>query len=285
MENINWGIPIALALFLAGFGAGAFLLAALCEIYGRKQYQMAARIGALIAPLPVILGVLCLVIDLGKPLRFWEMMLMKGSGLLMFNFTSVMSVGVWLLTVFVTLSLLYAVLHLFNYAEKLRKTIGIIGIPFGLLVTVYTGVLLAATANPLWNTILLPALFSVSAMSTGIAGVIFVLAIIHVCEAGGKSEQSISKLEKIDSRVIALELLIVAIFILTMVFVAPVKLIIGSAFGVLLWVIIIGLGLIVPLYFGFKGEAKKPQTALIVSALVLLGGLILRYVIVIGGQV
>jgi len=130
MEHINWGIPIALALFLAGFGAGAFLLAVIAELSGGKRYQTITKIGSLIAPGPVILGVLFLVLDLGKPLRFWEMILMKGPGSFMFNLNSVMSIGVWLLTLFVILALLYAVLNLFSRPiEKLKRWIGIIGLP------------------------------------------------------------------------------------------------------------------------------------------------------------
>ena len=49
--------------------------------------------GALLAPWPVILGVLLLVVDLGRQLRFYEMLLRPGPGLLMFSPTSTMSIG------------------------------------------------------------------------------------------------------------------------------------------------------------------------------------------------
>jgi polysulfide reductase chain C len=283
MEHMNWGVPVAFDLFLAGFGAGAFLLAVIAELAGGKRYQKITRVGAFIAPWPVLLGVLLLVVDLGNPLRFWEFLIRRGPGFIMFNPGSVMSVGVWLLTVFVILSLIYLLLDLFGWAvggaDKLKKIVGIIGLPFALLVTVYTGVLLAATSNPLWNTILLPAVFSVSAVSIGIAGVVFVMA------ASTKSDQAVPKLEKINSSVIGLQLLLVVLFVVLRIFTEPVKLIAGSNFGILLWVVIIGAGLLVPLFSGVSGKAKSPQTSLIISALVLLGGFLLRYVILIGGQV
>ena len=288
-HHISWGIPVAFDLFLAGLGAGALLLAVAADLFGPKRYQTIMRTGAIIAPWPVLLGVILLVVDLGNPLRFWEFLLRKGPGILMFNPDSVMSIGVWLLTIFVILSLVYLVLCLvswiFVWGAKLRQLVGVAAFCFALLVTVYTGVLLAATPNPLWNTVFLPAVFSVSALSTGIAGVVFVLALGHLYKRAVKIDPFVPELEKINSRVIGLLLLIIILFVLAGIGSAPMKMIIGSSFGFLWWIGVIGLGLIVPLLFGIKGKANKPEASLVVSALVLLGGFLLRYVILIGGQI
>jgi len=288
-HNISWGIPVAFDLFLAGFGAGALLLAVVADLFGGKRYQKIMRTGAIIAPWPVLVGVLLLVIDLGNPSRFWEFLLRKGPGFLMFNPDSVMSIGVWLLTFFVILSLVYLVLCLvswvFVWGAKLRQLVGVVAFCFALLVTVYTGVLLAATPNPLWNSVLLPAVFSVSALSTGIAGVVFVLALGHIYKRAVKIDPFVSELEKINSRVIGLLLLIIILFVLAGIGSAQMRMIIGSGFGILWWIGIVVLGLIVPLLFGIKGKANKPGASLVVSALVLLGGFLLRYVIPMGGQV
>lgn len=288
-HHISWGIPVAFDLFLAGLGAGALLIAVAADLFGEKRHQSIMRTGAFIAPWPVLLGVILLIIDLGNPLRFWEFLLKKGPGILMFNPTSVMSIGVWLLTIFVILSLVYLVLCLvswiFVWGAKLRQLVGVAAFCFALLVTVYTGVLLAATPNPLWNTVFLPAVFSVSALSTGIAGVVFVLALGHLYKRAVKIDPFVPELEKINSRVIGLLLLIIILFVLAGIGSAPMKMIIGSSFGFLWWIGVIGLGLIVPLLFGIKGKANKPEASLVVSALVLLGGFLLRYVILIGGQI
>ena len=288
-HHISWGIPVAFDLFLAGLGAGALLIAVAADLFGGKRHQIIMRTGAFIAPWPVIVGVILLVIDLGNPLRFWEFLLKKGQGILMFNPTSVMSIGVWLLTVFVILSLVYLVLCLvswvFVWGAKLRQLVGVVASCFALLVTVYTGVLLAATSNPLWNTVLLPAVFSVSALSTGIAGVVFVLALGHIYKRAVKIDPFVSELEKINSRVIGLLLLIVLLFVLAGIGSAQMRMMIGSGFAILWWIGIVGLGLIVPLLFGIKGKANKPGASLVVSALVLLGGFLLRYVILMGGQI
>jgi len=288
-HHISWGIPVAFDLFLAGFGAGALLLAVVADLFGGKRYQKIMRTGAIIAPWPVLLGVILLVVDLGNPLRFWELLIRNGPGILMFNPTSVMSIGTWLLTIFVILSLLYAVLSIFSWAfawgDKLRQAVGVVALPFALLVTVYSGVLLAATPNLLWNSVFLPAVFSISALSIGIGGVVIVLALTHIYKQSVKTDPFIPKLEKINSQVICLQLVIIILFLLARIGTTPMKMIIGSGFGLIMWIGIIGLGLVVPLIFGIKGEAKRPQSSLIVSALVLIGGFFLRYVVLIGGQI
>jgi protein NrfD len=60
---------------------------------------------------------------------------------------------------------------------------------------------------------------------------------------------------------------------------------VGGGFGLLWWVGIILLGMIVPLVAGLKGGEKQPQVSLVLSALVLMGGLFLRYVILVVGQI
>ena len=98
MEHYNWGLPIAIDLFTAGMGAAAFMVAVVADLKSNKKFDSVRFTGAIIAPWPVILGVLLLIVDLGKPLRFWEMMLRRGEGLsleapyLMFNGGSTMSV-------------------------------------------------------------------------------------------------------------------------------------------------------------------------------------------------
>ena len=289
MEHVNWGIPVAFDLFLAGLGAGALLVATAADLFGGRRYEKITRTGAALAPLPVIVGVILLVLDLGQPGRFLEFLFRRGPGFLMVNLNSVMSIGIWLLTIFVILSLVYAALVFlgwaFTWGKKARQGIGGIALVVSLVVTAYTGVLLAATWNPVWNNLFLPAVFVVSALATGIAGVIFVLALGHVYGIKKKVDSIIPELEKVNSRVISLLLVMVAVFVSLGMPSPQMRMILGSGYGLLWWVGIIGLGLVVPLIFGMRGKVRKPQTSVVVAALVLLGSFFLRYVILIGGQI
>ena len=294
MEHFNWGIPVAVDLFLAALGAGAFMLAVLADLTGKKRYRLISAVGAFIAPWPVIGGVLLLVIDLGRPWLFWEMLLKRGEGLtleypfLQFRLGSTMSIGTWVLTIFVWVSFAYIAATVAAYPFKwvgiLRKLIGIIGLPIAIMVTVYTGVLLSASPNPLWNSMWLPVTFVFSAMATATASVIFVIAALKLFGVVGEHNADVPKLERMNSTVIFVQLLAVIVFMLASLGVPQMKLVIGAGFGALWWVGIIFLGLVVPFLYGRKGEVKSPQTSLVMAALVLLGGFFLRYVILIAGQ-
>ena len=294
MEHVNWGWPIALDLFLAAMGAGAFMLAVMADLAGGRRYRLVSGMGALVAPWPVICGVLLLVVDLGQPHRFWEMMLRRGEDValefpfLMFNVTSTMSIGTWLLTAFVWISLAYILVTIlaypFRWVNILKKLVGVIGLPVALLVTIYTGVLLSASPNPLWNNFALPVVFVASALVTGAALVICVLAVLRVLGFVTEESAHIPKLERLNGGVIVVQILAVAAFIFLGLGSAPMLSVIGAGYGPLWWIGVVGLGLLLPLIVGLKGGLKRPQFSLVVSALVLLGGLFLRYVVVMAGQ-
>src|SRR5512142_825033 len=103
MENIEWGILIVNYLFVAGLSAGAFAISSFATYIGGPHFRRVAQIGALVAPWPAMVGVGLLIFDLGRPLAFYNLFLTM-------QYTSPMSIGSWLLTAFILLSLAYAVL-------------------------------------------------------------------------------------------------------------------------------------------------------------------------------
>ena len=182
-ENVAWPWPIAVYLFLAGISGGAFAAAALVRIF-RKQTQITPlfQAASFIALVTILLGMICLVFDLTKPLDFWKI-------LIFYNPTSVMSVGVMALLVFIPTMFLVTLVSFYEFEPVKRLVDGIpcgaallsvlrkilpvltwIGLVFALTVCAYTGFLISALVRfPLINTAVLPALFVASGLSAGIA--------------------------------------------------------------------------------------------------------------------
>lgn len=294
MVHHDWGLPVAIDLFAAGMGAAAFLVAVMADLAGSKKFTSIRLTGAIIAPWPAILGVLLLVVDLGRPLRFWEMILKRGDGLsiappyLMFNPGSAMSWGTWILTLFVIISLIYLIVSIiaipFSWGEIATKTIGIIGLPFALLVTTYTGVLISATSNTLWSNYLLPFVFVSSAVVTGIAAIVCILAILKMLKL--LEEDFITGLEKMNGIMIIVLLASLVMFIVVGIMQPQMLTLIASAkLGILFWLFTIILGILIPLMFSFKKDGNPAGTSFIISLLILLGGFFLRYVILMAGQI
>lgn len=297
IREMAWGFPVALYLFVGGMSAAAFYIGVLADLFSKGRLRDVARFGSYCILLPIVVGLLMLVIDLGHPFRFWHLMFqMYPEMRIVFEPGSVMSWGVWVLVLFtVVCGLAYPILWLAEEKfarnlpvlsalagkEKLRKVLGFLGLPFSLGVAAYTGVLLAATSVPMWSsTPLLPALFVVSATSTGIAAIMVIMVLTD-----NKDHQILSRLERGDNALIFLEIAVVIVLLLAVLFAAPSaeglkNLLIGS-YAVFFWVGFIITGLLLPLAiqrYGMKRQHGGTGLALASSLLVLFGGFYLRYI-------
>ena len=160
-----WSGIIACYLFLGGLGGGAFASAAFVHRFCPKAAGL-RRIGHWIAPVVVIVGLVLLMFDakagFSHPLRF---------ALLLTNFGSVMTWGVVILGAFVVVALAALVLELLR--RDVPMWLEVAGTVLGVCTAIYTGCLLGVCKTfPLWNNALLPILFAVSGVSTGMAAVL-----------------------------------------------------------------------------------------------------------------
>src|SRR5262249_28593362 len=70
----DWGFWIVAYFFLGGVAAGSYFLGVLIEWFGPRDARPLAGIGYRIAFPLVLLCAVCLIVDLGRPERFWHMM-------------------------------------------------------------------------------------------------------------------------------------------------------------------------------------------------------------------
>ncbi len=152
-----WDGFVAFYLFLAGLGAGAFVLGVLAG-WAKNPAPRMKKIAFLVVLVTVAVGTLVLVFDakagLGNPMRFF---------LLVTNLSSVMAWGVIILSAFLVVAFVDLVILMVK--KKTPKALDIVGLALFVCVAAYTGVLLgdAGVAFPLWNMAVLPILFVVSA--------------------------------------------------------------------------------------------------------------------------
>lgn len=212
-----------------------------------------------------------------------------------------MSYGSWAILLFTILSVIYLYLWLpVKYQivgqtaslEKWKRVLAKV-MPFlSVGVASYTGLLLNASVRPLWTAPLLPVLFLVSALSTGVASVIFVSALSPWQRAKHKE---LHLLTKADALLIALECFILVIMIVMgRLSSESVSFAFGSIlfgkFALIFWGLIVALGLIIPFsleYLELKDKIpvrwSLPAT-ISSSFLVLFGGFFVRYIITYAGQ-
>jgi formate-dependent nitrite reductase membrane component NrfD len=290
----EWEWWIVFYFFFGGIAGGAYFTSAVIELVGGPEDRPIARMGYYIAfPLSIICAIL-LILDLGRPERFWHMMVYSKSLLPWPVWDSPISVGSYallLFSVFAFLSFVDALIETGRlpwaplrekYSGTPRLVYSVIGAIFGFFLAAYTGVLLTTTHLPVWATNpLLGALFLASGASTGMAAIALGL-ILSKTDVGA----SWAKLKQADNVALILEIVLLIAFVALL----------GTAAGFLLrglsGILLIGgvfiIGLLVPLVIqfrsGFQGIKSPANMTLLVALLILIGGFLMRTVIVMGGQ-
>ena len=308
-NEIYWPWPIAVYLFLAGLSAGAMMVALLVKWnYHKKQddsiWDAMVKAGAIVAPITICAGLALLVLDLGKPLSFYWI-------LIKYNFGSVMSIGVALLLLYTPFAFLFAIIIFEEEIEKygflallrpisrlirsfapLSKTIETLLFILAIGVGVYTGFLLSAiTKLPLWNTPILPILFLTSGFSSGIAANILVglCCFKHLIH-----EENVKYLLVLDLRAVLFEIPLIAVLFLGLYFeggasaLAAKQALTTGQYALIFWLGVVGLGLLTPIAIALtalKNHAYRVGYIVANSLVVICGVVMLRYYIVYAGQI
>ncbi len=314
-----WGWLVAIYLFLGGLSAGSLLIAVLFEFYKdreRHDFFPITLAGATVSGPLLILGTLLLIFDLGAGRREpWRIFFLFA------NFSSAMTWGVWLLTSFIPVSLLYGFLEFLDIFPKarqwlkdrrwlrwtsflwnlpLRRTKRIfagVGAVLAIGVATYTGVLLSAVgpAIPFWSTPLfpgvhfplMPLLFLVSALSTADALTVDIIATLF---AGGRFPYS-RRTHLIHLALIIAEALLISHLLLHAfgeggAAAESARQIVLGQHAPVFWIFIILLAIVFPLVGHIYAAGLGWH--MLVSGLssgisILLSGLFLRYLILVSG--
>lgn len=283
----RWGWLIVSYFFVGGIAGGCYFLAALLDFFGLRRDRPLARVGYYVALAGIVVSGLLLTLDLSRPLRFWHMLIASNTARPMFKWWSPMSVGSWALLafgVFALVSVLAALaetarlpraLTVFRSPHPVGVAWTIVGGLLGFFVAGYTGVLLSVTNRPLWSqTDLLGLTFLLSSAST--AAAVLVLA----AHRQGRPPAEAHPLTRLDAWVLVAELVAVVALVVSVGRAAPAIWL--SAWGVLLAVGVVLLGIVVPLVLELRPRPGRFAGAVTAAILVLVGGFLLRVVIVFG---
>jgi Ni/Fe-hydrogenase subunit HybB-like protein len=204
--EIHWSILIVVYPYITGLVAGAFILASLENVFNVEEVRPTYRLALLTALSFMVVAPLPLLMHLGHPERFYEILLAPNltSAMAMFGFVyGWYLMGVLLLEVWfefrqdlVVLSRrapapmrwVYRALSLYSndisaaaraFDDKAIRVITIVGIPSAFLLHGYVGFIFGSVkANPWWSSVLIPIVFLMSAIVSGIALVIFLYMIL-----------------------------------------------------------------------------------------------------------
>lgn len=280
-----WGWKVAAYLFLAGAGAGAYSTGVLANLAGEGWYHTAV-IGVVLGPPLVVLGTLFLLWDLGKPQRFWRAAARPGS--------SWIARGVFILSVFVLLGIVHMVGWLWPFTSSaFRILLGGMGCLAAVLTMVYTGLLLGTMRPiPFWSNPMVPLLFLVSALSTGIMLVAAVLLVYGAITSVPVVVQA-TRLAQIDLVLLIAEAILILCYVqtthATTAARASMDMLLRGDLALHFWGGVLGLGIAIPLVAELLHIAFDLESiawlwyAALVALPGLVGGFCLRYLVIAGG--
>jgi formate-dependent nitrite reductase membrane component NrfD len=293
-----WHWQIATYLFLGGLGGATFAISAVLHLFegcDRKMLSVAVMSSIMF----LVVGTVLLLADMLQPLKaiyaltnprswiFW--------GVVFINFYFIAAIA-YIIPLLDEWPVFQPVVQkipqpILGLLERFNTLVALGGSAAGFLVAIYTGLLIsAAPAINFWNTPALPLLFVISGFSTGAA---FLLLLSMLSNNPGAHAIS-AKLEQLDAMLIVTELIILGAYFNFAMFL-PTGARASAEFLFHSPVFIVGFfvaGLIVPLaietwgiFFSDHSEGKKSTLPiLLASALVLVGGYLLRIYVLKAGM-
>ena len=196
-NELTWSILIVLYPYLTGLVAGAFILASLVRVFNAEAVRPTYRLALLTALSFLICAPLPLVAHLGHPERAFQIMTTPHltSAMAIFGFVYLWYLmAVLLLEVYFDyrkdmvlmgeksgpiMKFLFTIFTLgvkdispkaLAFDEKAGRLLSIIGIPSAVLLHGYVGFIFGSLkGNPWWSSVLMPLIFLLSAIVSGIA--------------------------------------------------------------------------------------------------------------------
>jgi Ni/Fe-hydrogenase subunit HybB-like protein len=321
--EIHWGILVVVYPYITGLVAGAFILASLVQVFNVKEVQPTYRLALLTALAFLIIAPLPLLLHLGHPFRSYEIFLTPqlGSAMAMFGF-----VYLWYLMAVLLLELwfeyrrdlvvwsrqaafpmnwLYRILSFFStdiseravaFDHKAIKIITLIGIPSAFLLHGYVGFIFGSVkANPWWSSVLMPLVFLMSAIVSGIALVVFLYMVIAPLREEGVDMRCLDRITSFLFYAVIVDFTLESLDFIHRLYQSEESIkilsrLVTDKLFISLWVIQIFLGMLVPLGImiavkSLKFNAELRRLLYFTSVILIqLGIFATRWNVVIGGQ-
>lgn len=321
--ELHWGILIVLYPYITGLVAGAFILASLERVFKVKVLRPTYQLALVTALAFLIVAILPLVTHLGKPFRAYEIMTTPqgNSAMAIFGF-----IYLWYLMAVLLLEIwfdyrrdivlwsqqtkgfkrrLYKILTLgvtdlspktVEWDDKLGYFITVVGIPSAFLLHGYVGFIFGSIkANPWWSTVLMPVIFLLSAMVSGVALVMFLYMVVSWIRKVKIDMACLDEVGKYLFLMLVLDFTLESLDQVHRIYEAEesfeiLHLLVNGHLNITLFVFQGIIGTIIPIlilgWFRIRLPKEKIRVPiyLITSMMVLMGIFFMRWNVVIGGQ-
>ncbi|QIW24432.1 hypothetical protein EWF20_09895 [Sulfolobus sp. S-194] len=305
-----WNVKVALAYFLIGLGSMISVVSSVDDakiaiptsggeqmsIKEISKFKLGIGLTSLVS---LILGLVFLVLDAGKPATAWEIFTY---GLEYGRWESWMFLGTIFLSVLLLLVLIYDGIWLGSFVKifsrinswyivktkmfSIRYVLIALIIIFGILSASYGGVLFSQTNIGLWRNPIIVLLFPVSGLSSAAA---FGLTLTLLIKDKSVRDYNLLLWSKIDLFAEISEAVLIVLFlyigVLSSYASTSVYEVLFGRYSVYFWVLVVTIGLTIPMLLEILLHRLSPAMykyiVVIITILVIVGAVALRYYVVI----
>jgi molybdopterin-containing oxidoreductase family membrane subunit len=200
-DQVSWGFYISNFTFMVGVAAAAVLLVIPAYVYQWKPIKEIAILGELVAVSAMVMCLLFVTVDLGRPDRFWH--LIPKIGILNFP-QSLLAWDVVVLNLYLLLNFSIAGYMLYSYYYQRQPNMKYVtplllfSIPAAVSIHTVTAFLYnGLAARPFWNASILAPRFLASAFCSGPAGMILMFQVIRKWTKFKITDQAIFKIAEL----------------------------------------------------------------------------------------
>lgn len=212
-DQVSWAFYIGNFTFLVGVAAAAIVLVIPAYIYNWKPIKEIALLGEMLAICAVLMCLLFVIVDLGKPGLIWHMI--PGIGKLRLG-SSILAWDSVVLTLYLLLNLVIATHILFRTFSKKPFSKYLLwllyfSIPAGIAIHTITAFLYdGMVARPFWNSAILAPRFLASAFCSGPALMLIIFQILRKTTRFKISNEALWKIGELMAYTIFINLFLTA---------------------------------------------------------------------------
>ncbi len=283
-NQIVWGIPHVFAIFMIIAASGVLNVSSIGSVFNKPAYKARAPLAGLLSIAMLAGGLTVLMLDLGRPDRI----IVAATH---FNLTSVFAWNIVLYSGMFTAVAVYLWTMMEQRMKPWSKLAGFVVFIWRFVLTTGTGVIFSfLVARQAYGTAILPPMFIVISFAWGLAVFHIVQSAIYKWNGKTLDEYVQKRMRNLLGVFVIAALYFVAVYHLTNLYFSRQAdfehfiLLAGGIYPLMFWVGYGLLGNLLPLVLIYMPGLGKTSHVALASALIVLGGFALLYVLLIGGQ-
>ncbi|WP_139652123.1 NrfD/PsrC family molybdoenzyme membrane anchor subunit [Raoultibacter phocaeensis] len=285
MRNMDsWGLYITCFMFLVGLSAGGLIISSVPRAFGMKGFGGISKVAVWTSICCTVLAIAFVVVDLGQPLRLWEL----------FAYSNLGSPLMWDIAV-ISIYLILSVVYLWatlraeagKVSEKALRVVSVVALACAVLVHSVTAWIFGLQqAHEFWHTALLAPWFVTSALVCGTALVLVVVIALRRAGYMELEQGNVAKMAKMLGAFVCVDLYFFACDLLTSAFpggsgAEVVEMLVSGPLAPFFWVEVVGCALAAVVCFVPK---LRTDPLLVAAGLLAIAGIFCKRVqLLVGG--